>query len=236
MAIGTPTLILNDITVRATNVSTAGTTSTATTGSLIFCSIAGQTQGTVTTLIDSGGNTYTFAARSNAFHDIEHWYCLNAKQLPSGGTFKATTSAGGGYFLRGVAFVSGATGGYNTSASASTSGATTLTMTTSALAVAEEVAFASVNWNSFTTFVVDTTDGWTNMITTAQNGPFAYNVRSTTAAVVWKPSWTPSQSLDCLVTTFKTSNLTTTVTSASSAAGSATFGPSIGIGLIGAGT
>lgn len=202
MSIGVPIIIQVSLNSGVASGSPYGsTTATAPTGSTIVLAISVNSLGSVSSLIDSAGNTYSLATRSavGSFED-EMWYCSNIISLPSGGTWTAVTS-GTNYNVLGAAYVGGASGGFNQQANGGLTG-TSNTWTTGTLASSPQIAFASMQISLLTTWNEDST--WTTLspnplLTT----PFSYKMISGTSPVVWSPNWLPSGAVNGVVATFQ---------------------------------
>ncbi len=216
MAIGNPVILGTATVAGSGQTSLAFLTSTSVpAGSLIavsFAGLSGVSISTVSSVSDTGINTYTTAAISGGALsdkiDVELWYVANANLVPSSTTMTVnfSVSVGGGFgALISAAYVAGvatslpkdqtATGSV-TSASPS--------VTTGALAQASEIAIGAAMAGGSVT--VTEASGFTSLVNTVTNTyqcVVDYSITSTTAAVTYNPQWNTSQQSGIVVATFK---------------------------------
>lgn len=108
----------------------AAITNSAGTGNTIVVAVRGAGGGTMSTLVDSAGNTYTMGARGIGSASIEIWYSTNIAHAIVGGTTTLTgsTVGGGSWGPLGIASIAGANGGIDVSTSTENVSGTTLTL------------------------------------------------------------------------------------------------------------
>lgn len=204
-AIGTPVQIAAG---NASSGSTVATSADAPIGSYVIVVVYASTSpNTVSSLHDSAGNcssAYNLAIAENpsSVSGVSIYYCRVTADLPSGGTFTATTT-GSSYDLFAF-YVPNVSGSVDQTVGNGTSSAvTSIGVTTGTLAQPSEIAIGTLATNnSLGTFTE--ASGFTSF-TTAQNSNFrvAYRIVSATAAVTYSPSWSTSRSPTAAVATFK---------------------------------
>jgi hypothetical protein len=161
---------------------------------------------TLSSVTDSAGNTYTVGPtiQSGAGATCAIAYCVNAKALGSGGTITGTWSAAAtnrgvtAYSVTGIASVDVVGAGVF-----SASSVTSLSMSTGALAQANEVIFGALCVN--TTAAGAAASGFTVGSYNATNDdivPF-WQIVSSTASVTFNPTWTNSHNAAANLVTFK---------------------------------
>lgn len=218
MAIGIPNLLMGPDSANRNSGSASGATSSdGPIGSLIVVCISAKSSGTISTLTDSGGNSYSLAvavsATGGGTTDIELWYSLNTTHdLPSGGTFTATTSGGGQYFVNGAASISGCNGGLDNTNTAKPGAVSSFSLTvpsSGSLSVPNEIVMVCfIPSGSAIAGTYTEGAGFTELtgspVSNNSGCDFAYNIVSSIAAVTWSPSWTVnSPNISAAVATFE---------------------------------
>lgn len=176
---------------------TAATNHDAPVGSLIVAFVTGwgTANASISTLIDSAGNTYTQLAQNTAVAGIFNgsiWICAKSTvDLPSGGTFKATTSNASTYAIMAYS-VSGANGGADKNNS-TTATSTSTSLATGTLTVPSQIVFACLVFNA-AEGVFTEASGFTTLAHFGTGGghSFAYQIVSATTTVSYAASWVSS--------------------------------------------
>jgi hypothetical protein len=193
---GSPTLILAQNTTQASGTATSGVSAAAPAGSLVVLAVGVGSGGSGATLVDSAGNSYTQALRSvHSGVEVELWYNLSlGTQLPSSGTFTATTN-GDVYYVVGAVYVSGGAAALDKTLDATSTG-TGFSEGLTGLATSADIVFGTFNYNSADISVWTEGSGWTTIVSPLTNPsialPFSYIKASSSTSATWAPSFTPT--------------------------------------------
>jgi hypothetical protein len=207
--IGTPTSILTPVTNSASGTAISTTVDTPI-GSLIVVAVSAwnSLNGTVTSVTDSAGNSYTAvqrAANASEPYPSAIFYSSNTpNDLPNGGTITATNS--GGVTQNVAAYkISGANGGIDVSTSTFVNGNTTLSLSSGVLAVPNEILIGvTSSRNSLSGFTAGSP--FTELLFGVTGvSTFAYDIVSATTSVTYGPSWTNNGAMIGLLVSFKQS-------------------------------
>jgi hypothetical protein len=205
---GTPTQLFAGSNLTSGNPQT--TTADAPIGSLIVVLIAAwnSSNGTVSSVTDSAGNTYTLAAQGAATVGIPYpsaiYFSSNTpNDLPNGGTITVTNS-GAVNQSYGAWSVSGCNGGLDTHTTGNASGVTSSSLSTGALAQANEIVFGTTSTAGSLSGLANSA-GFTEIAFAPSGNAMAgaYDVVSSTSSVTYNPSWSGSITVAQVLASFK---------------------------------
>lgn len=209
MTIGTPTAIISPANGTAPGSGltlTFTTTAAIAAGNLVVFALASNTINTASlSSVTDGTNTYSKAVGVSTAgpSDVEIWYCANAAAVAAGATITATynTASGNGTYQAAACQVSGiaTTSALDkTTSASSTSSPSSLSMTTAALASANEIVFGFAMEVSTSTATYNAASGFTNFAKMGAAGTtnifsgLDYDIVSSSSAVTYGPSWATS--------------------------------------------